>query len=125
MRLLGYLIALSSILFFSFNRQQHPLQKEWQLVAERITHFNQDHTPYDGVKDRLDSVDNIRVQFLSDGSFKSPEGDGSYTFSKDSIHLNINGKTASFRYELIDSKLMMESYIKNPTYLVRSRLYLE
>ncbi len=125
MRLFSFVIALSSIVFFSFNRQQHPLHKEWRLLAEQITHFNLDHSPYDGGIDRLDSVKNITAKFGADGSFKSPEGDGSYTFSKDSIHLNINGKTASFKYELVDSKLMMESYIENPTYLVRSRLYFE
>ncbi|MBL1408731.1 lipocalin-like domain-containing protein [Sphingobacterium faecale] len=125
MRLFGYLIALSSIIFLSFNRQQHPLHREWQLVAERITHFNADHSPYEEAKDRLDSVKNVRVQFLPDGSFKSPEGNGSYTLSKDSIYLNLNGKKTSFKYELIDSKLTMESHIKSAKYLVRSRLYFE
>ncbi len=84
-----------------------------------------DRTPYDGGKDRLDSVKNMTVQFLPDGAFKSPEGDGSYTVSKDSIHLNINGKNAVFKYELKNSKLIMERYIKETEYIVRSRLYLE
>ncbi|WP_164123107.1 MULTISPECIES: hypothetical protein [Sphingobacterium] len=125
MRLFSYLIVLSSIVFLSFNSLKHPLHKKWQLVAEQITYLNMDRTPYDGGKDRLDSVKNMTVQFLPDGAFKSPEGDGSYTVSKDSIHLNINGKNAVFKYELKNSKLIMERYIKETEYIVRSRLYLE
>lgn len=125
MRLFSYLIVLVSIVFLSFGSLQHPLHKKWQLVAEQITYFNPDQTPYREAKDRLDSVKNVTVQFLPDGAFKSPEGDGSYTVSKDSIHLNINGKNAAFKYELNNSKLVMESYIKETTYIIRSRLYLE
>lgn len=125
MRLFSYLIVLSSIIFLSFNSLEHPLHKKWQLVAEQITYLNMDHTPYDGARDRLDSVKNVTVEFLPDGSFKSSEGDGSYTVSKDSIHLNINGRNAVFKYELNNSKLIMENYIKEHAYIVRSRLYLE
>lgn len=125
MRLFCFLTVLSSIIFLSFNRQQHPLHKKWQLVAERMTYFNLDHTPYEEGRERLDSVKNVTVQFLPDGSFQSPEGNGSYTLSKDSIYLNLNGKKTSFKYEVNNSKLMIESYIKRPEYLIRSRLYLE
>lgn len=125
MRSFSYLIVLSSIIFLSFSNLKHPLHKKWQLVAEQITYLNMDLTPYDGARDRLDSVKNVTVQFLPDGAFKSPEGDGSYTVAKDSIHLNINGKNAAFKYELNNSKLIMESYIKKTDYIVRSRLYLE
>ena len=111
--------------FLSFDGIQHPLHKEWKLVAEQISYFNLDHTKYEGARDRLDSVKNVTVQFLADGSFKSPEGNGTYTLSQDSIHLNLNDKSTSFKYELNNSKLIIESYFKKSTFMVRSRLYLE
>ncbi len=125
MRLFSYLIILSSIVLLSFNRQQHPIHKEWQLVAERITYFNLDGTRYDQAKDRLDSVKNVTVQFLPDGSFKSREGNGSYTVSKDSVYLRLNGKKVSYKYELNNSKLTMETYFIQDKHKVRSRLYLD
>ena len=125
MRLFSYLIILSSIVFLSFDRQQHPIHKEWQLLAERITYFNLDGSPYDQAKDRLDSVKNVTVQFLPDGSFKSREGNGSYTVSKDSVHLSLNGKKVSYKYELDNSKLIMETHFTENSHKIRSRLYME
>lgn len=120
-----YLIALSCIIFFSFDRNLHPIHKEWQLVAERITYFNMDGTTYEQAKDRLDSVKNVTVQFLPDGSFKSHEGSGSYTLSEDSLHLRLNGKRVSYEYSLANSKLIMETHFKESNNKIRSRLYLE
>lgn len=125
MRLLGFMIIVLSMAFWSFNTQHNPIYKKWRLVAEEITYFNPDYTAYDGAKNRLDSVKNETVEFLADGSFKSREANGTYTISNDSIHLKINQQTVSYKYQLSDSKLRMETFFKKNEFMVRSRLYLE
>jgi len=125
MKLYGYLITLSSIVLLSFTKQHNAIHKRWKLVAEEISHLNFDYTKQEGSRDRLDSIKNETVQFLPDGSFKSGDGDGTYIVTKDSIHVNLNGKKRNFKYTLHHSKLVLETYIKDSRRIVRSRLYLE
>ncbi|WP_437919939.1 lipocalin family protein [Sphingobacterium sp. LRF_L2] len=125
MRFYCYSIIVASIVFLSFHRQGNPIQKKWKLVAEELTYFNFDYTKYDGARNRLDSIQNETVEFFPNGSFKSRDGIGTYTVSKDSLHLSLNGKTMPFKYSLKNAKLIIESDSKEPKFIVRSRLYLE
>lgn len=125
MRFYHYLIILSGLVFFSFTNESNPIHKEWHLVAEEISYFNFDYTPYTDARSRLDSVQNEEFQFLPDGSFISSEGKGTYVLVKDSIHLRLNGVNRFIRYEINDSKLILESHFKESKYIVRSKLYLE
>ncbi len=125
MKLYAYLMGLCTVLLLSFNTQQNPIHKKWKLVAEERSYLNFDYTRYEGARDRLDSIQNETVQFLPDGIFKSGDGNGHYTFTKDSIKLRLNGKERGFKYILSQSKLVMESDIRESRFIVRSRLYLE
>lgn len=118
-------MGLCTVLLLSFNTQQNPIHKKWKLVAEERSYLNFDYTRYEGARDRLDSIQNETVQFLPDGIFKSGDGNGHYTFTKDSIKLRLNGKERGFKYILSQSKLVMESDIRESRFIVRSRLYLE
>lgn len=125
MKLYAYLMGLCTVLLLSFNTQQNPIHKKWKLVAEERSYLNFDYTRYEGARDRLDSIQNETVQFLPDGTFKSGDGNGHYTFTKDSIKLRLNGKERGFKYILSQSKLVMESDVRESRFIVRSRLYLE
>lgn len=125
MRFYHYLIIVSCLFLLSFSGLQNPIHKEWRLVAEEISYFNFDYTPYTDARSRLDSVQNEKFQFLPDGSFISSEGKGTYVLVKDSIHLRLNGVNRFIRYEINDSKLILESHFKESKYIVRSKLYLE
>ncbi|WP_312789316.1 hypothetical protein [Sphingobacterium sp.] len=125
MKLYGYLMGLCTVLLLSFNTQQNPIHKKWKLVAEERSYLNFDYTRYEGARDRLDSIQNETVQFLPDGTFKSGDGEGKYILTKDSIRLHLGGKVRTFKYILSQSKLVMESDIRESRFIVRSRLYLE
>ncbi|MCW2263160.1 MULTISPECIES: hypothetical protein [Sphingobacterium] len=125
MNLYRLIILVFSVLLLSSHAQQNPIHKKWKLVAEEITYFNFDNTRYEESRDRLDSIKNETVLFLPNGSFKSSDGDGSYKIIKDSVHLFLNGSTVSLKYELKNSKLVMERHIKESRFIIRSKLYLE
>ena len=118
-------MGLCTVLLLSFNTQQNPIHKKWKLVAEERSYLNFDYTRYEGARDRLDSIQNETVQFLPDGTFKSGDGEGKYILTKDSIRLHLGGKVRTFKYILSQSKLVMESDIRESRFIVRSRLYLE
>ncbi|MCS4225871.1 hypothetical protein [Sphingobacterium sp. BIGb0165] len=125
MKLYGYLKGLSTVLLLSFNTQQNPIHKKWKLVAEERSYLNFDYTRHEGSRDRLDSIQNETVQFLPDGTFKSGDGNGRYTLTKDSIKLRLNGKERGFKYVLNQSKLIMESDIRESRFILRFRLHME
>ena len=125
MRLNCVSLLFLSIIFLSFNVQRNPLHKKWNLVAEEITYYNFDYTRYDESRDRLDSIKNETVLFLPDGTFRSSEGEGTFTINKDSVHLHLNGKVRSLKYDLNRSKLVLESHFKESRFIIKSKLYLE
>lgn len=125
MKLYRFSFLILSFLFLSFKAQINPIHKKWRLVAEEITYFNFDNTPYDKSRDRLDSIKNEIVLFLPNGSFRSSDGEGTYKVTIDSLHLHLNGKTVSYRYVLNNSKMVMETHFKQSRFIVRSKLYLE
>lgn len=125
MKLYSYLIGLLGIFLLSFSMQQNAIHKKWKLVAEKRSYLNFDYTKYEGGRNRLDSIQNQTAEFLPDGTFKSGEGEGNYILTKDSIQLKLNGKVMTFKYILNQSKLVMESDVRESHYIVRSRLYLE
>lgn len=125
MKLNCVLLLVLSVVFLSFKVQRNPLHKKWKLVAEEITYFNFDYTRYDKSRDRLDSIKNETVSFLPNGSFKSSEGEGTYTVNKDSVYLYLNGKIRPLKYELNNSKLILQNDYKESRFIERSKLYLE
>lgn len=125
MRLNCVSLLFLSIIFLSFKVQRNPLHKKWNLVAEEITYYNFDYTRYDVSRDRLDSIKNETVLFLPDGTFRSSEGEGTFTSNKDSVHLHLNGKVRSLKYDLNRSKLVLESHFKESRFIIKSKLYLE
>ncbi|QBQ41540.1 hypothetical protein E2P86_10415 [Sphingobacterium psychroaquaticum] len=124
MRLYFCLLAALSFFLLSFDRQENPLHKKWNLIAEETVYVNFDNTKYDNLSGRIDSVKGITIQFLPDGSYKSSEGDGSYNIAKDSIYLSNDSRKSSFKFDIKDSKLLMETSVNKSEYIVKSVLHL-
>ncbi|WP_293915463.1 MULTISPECIES: hypothetical protein [unclassified Sphingobacterium] len=107
--------------------QKPGIQKKWKIVSEEITYLNPDHSRNDSLRGRTDysRSEKDTIHFLVDGKFNSVDGNGSYTLSGDSIHMNIGEEKSSFAYQVSDSTLTMSQDYKTPSYLRRVTLHLK
>ncbi|EFK57048.1 hypothetical protein ACFU8T_07685 [Sphingobacterium spiritivorum] len=108
-------------------QQKQDIQKKWKIVSEEITYLNPDHSKNEGLRGRTDysRSEKDTIHFLPDGKFNSVDGNGSYTLSGDSIHMNIGDQKSSFAYQISDSTLIMRQDYKTPSYLKRVTLNLK
>lgn len=130
-------LALYSLLIFnllftqpstidSYAQQENALHKKWRIISEETTYLNPDYSRHDGFNGRTDysKSENDTIHFLPAGKFNSFEGNGTYTFSKDSLHM-VMDKESSFAYRVTDSTLTLSQDYKTTNYLKRITLNLK
>lgn len=132
MILTHYLLFLFNLSFIPHSnnhilQQKNDIQKKWKIVSEEITYLNPDHSKNEGLGGRTDysRSEKDTIHFLPNGKLNSGEGNGSYTISQDTIHLNIGQQKSSFAYQISDSTLSMSQDYKTPSYLKRVTLNLK
>ncbi|MGJ1262182.1 hypothetical protein [Sphingobacterium spiritivorum] len=132
MTLTPYFLLLFNLSFIPHSnnhivQQKHGIQNKWKIVSEEITYLNPDHSKNEGLEGRTDYSRSGKdtIHFLPDGKFNSVDGNGSYTLSGDSIHMNIGDQKSSFAYQISDSTLIMRQDYKTPSYLKRVTLNLK